>query len=253
MANKRRIITNTLLVIFFGFLITWLTFLFSSIIPQKEGFRYTVPKGASIKTVVNDLYSSNIIQYPFLFDLLVYVEGNKHELKAGDYLFPKGTTPVSLLRQITTGTGMFHYTFTIISGWNFRHLRDVLEHEPDLAHPSATISDVAIMTYLGQPSMNPEGRFYPDTYYFAKGSSDLLLLKRAFQKMQNELNTAWKNRDPALPYQTQNEVLTVASLVEKETPLNKERPVIAGVIINRLKKNMMLQIDPTVIYAAGVH
>jgi len=146
---------------------------------------------------------------------------------------------------------MFHYTFTIIAGWNFKHIREVLEREPDLQHTSATMSDAAIMSYLGNPTMSPEGRFFPDTYYYIKGSSDLLLLKRSFLKMQNKLNIAWTNREVGLPYQTQNEALTVASLIEKETALNKERPIIAGVILNRLKKDMLLQIDPTVIYAAG--
>jgi len=254
--NKRRLLmigAGILLSICLLLLIVWISFLRSSMVSDSQGIKYTVHQGASIKSVSYNLYSLNIIKYPFLFNLLVYLKGNKHELKAGEYLFPKGTTPVSLLNQITAGTGMFHYTFTIIAGWNFKHLREVLENEPNLQHVSASMSDAAIMAYLGQPALNPEGRFYPDTYYFSKGSSDLLLLRRAFQKMQNKLNDAWKKRDPQLPYQTQNEVLTVASLVEKETALDKERPVIAGVIINRLRKNMLLQIDPTVIYAAGAH
>jgi UPF0755 protein len=174
-------------------------------------------------------------------------------LKSGEYVFPKGTTSRSLLNQITNGTGMYHYAFTIIAGWNFKHLREVLEREPDLQHTTALMSDAAIMTYLGHPDMSPEGRFYPDTYFFIKGSSDLLVLKRAFQKMQTTFSAAFKKRDPGLPYQTDNEALTVASLVEKETPLARERPIIAGVIVNRLKKDMLLQIDPTVIYAAGDH
>ncbi len=235
------------------FLIVWVSFLNTSIIDDDQGMRYTIPQGASIKSVTQDLSSLNVIHHPFLFNLFVYLKGNKHELKAGEYLFPKGTTPARLLNQITTGTGMFHYTFTIIAGWNFKSLRAMLEQEPDLEHTSASMSDAAIMNYLGQPTLNPEGRFFPDTYYFSKGSSDLLLLKRAFKKMQNKLNAAWQERDSDLPYQTQNEVLTVASLVEKETPLNQERPMISGVIVNRLKKNMLLQIDPTVIYAVSTH
>src|SRR5579872_7443335 len=228
-----RTLLKTALFVCLGLLLAWIIFLRSSIVSDDQGTRYTVSPGASIKSVTEDLYSLNIIRYPFLFNLLVNLKGNQSELKAGDYLFPKGTTPVSLLRQITTGTGMFHYTFTIIAGWNFKHLRDVLEHEPNLQHTSASMSDTAIMTYLGQPTLSPEGRFFPDTYFFAKGSSDLLLLKRSFQKMKTKLNTAWATRESDLPYQTQNDVLTVASLIEKETPLMKERPIIAGVIVNR--------------------
>ncbi|HSW69319.1 MAG TPA: endolytic transglycosylase MltG [Gammaproteobacteria bacterium] len=255
MSNKNRIlkITTGILFFLFVFLMIWVKFLYGSIVPEEPGVRYTVVPGASMKSVVHDLYSLNLIKHPFLFNALIYLKGNEQELKAGDYIFLKDTTPSSLLTQITSGTGMFHYTFTIIAGWNFKHLRDILEHEPNLQHDSASMTDAAIMAYLKQPALSPEGRFYPDTYYFAKGSSDLLLLKRAFQKMQTTLDHAWKNRDPGLPYQTQNDILTVASLVEKETALNKERPLIAGVIVNRLRKNMLLQMDPTIIYATGSH
>lgn len=253
--NKRRIliaIAGTILFICLCFFIMWVSFLRGSIVNDEQGVRYVVTPGASIKSVAHDLYLSNIINHPFLFDLLINVKGNQ-ELKAGDYLFPKGTTPLSLLEQITAGTGMFHYSFTIIAGWSFKHLREVLEQNPNLKHTSAKMTDAAIMTYLGQPTWSPEGRFFPDTYFYAKDSSDLLLLKRAFKEMQNKLDNALKNREAGLPYETPNDVLTVASLVEKETPVTKERPIIAGVIVNRLKKNMLLQIDPTVIYAVGSH
>ncbi|EKD54782.1 MAG: hypothetical protein ACD_60C00044G0001, partial [uncultured bacterium] len=193
----------------------------------------------------------NVIKRPTFFYLLVYLKGNKHELKAGEYLFPKGTTPVSLLTQITTGSGMIYHTFTIIAGWNFKHLRSELDKDPNLQHASALMSDVAIMQYLGHPELKPEGWFFPDTYFFVKGSSDLILLKRAFQMMQRKFYDAYKKRDANLPYQTPQDALTAASLIEKETGLDVERPIIAGVIVNRLRKNMLLQIDPTVIYAMG--
>ncbi len=253
---NRRIIkipAGIFLVICFFVIVSGIVFLRGSVVNDDHGVRYTVPAGASIRSVTQDLYALNIIRHPVLFDLLVNLEGNRHELKAGEYLFPKGTTPLSLLYQITHGTGMYHYSFTFIAGWNFRHLRDMLEKEPDLQHTSALMSDTAIMTYLGESTMSPEGRFFPDTYFFTKGSSDLLLLKRAFQKMQKTLNAAWQTRELGLPYDTQNEALIVASLVEKETGLARERPMIAGVIVNRLRKNMLLQIDPTVIYAAGAN
>lgn len=248
----RMIMTGIILFICLGFLVAWINFLFEPVVTEQKGIRYKIPQGASIRLVTDDLYAANIIRHPFFFSLLAAFKRTEHEgLKSGDYFFPKGTTSRSLLNQITNGTGMFHYAFTIIAGWNFKHLREVLQREPDLQHTTALMTDAAIMTYLGQSAMSPEGRFYPDTYFFTKGSSDLLVLKRAFQKMQKTLDTAWKTREPGLPYQTQNEALTVASLVEKETPLARERPVIAGVIMNRLKKDMLLQIDPTVIYAAG--
>jgi UPF0755 protein len=242
-------IMSAALIVCLSFLITWRM----PIVSDEQGVKYTVPEGASIKSVAHDLYLLNVIKYPTFFNLLVYVKGNKHELKAGEYLFPKGTTLMSLLTQITTGSGMINHTFTIVAGWNFRHLRAVLESEPNLQHTSATLTNAEIMKRLGHPELQPEGWFFPDTYYFVKGSSDMILLKRSFQLMRNKLTEAWKKRDPGLPYQTQEEALTVASLVEKETGLDQERPLIAGVIVNRLKKNMLLQIDPTVIYAAGAN
>ncbi len=253
---KRRILITIAIALCFaclGMFIISINFFYRPVISETEGLRYTVAQGASIKSVVNDLSTLNSMKYPTVFTALAYLKNSKQELKAGEYIFRKGATSSDILRQITTGTGMFHYEFTIIAGWSFKHLRDMLEREPDLQHTSATLSNTAIMTYLGHPELSPEGRFYPDTYFFAKGSSDLLLLKRAFQKMQKELSAAWQTRDIDLPYDTPNAVLTVASLIEKETALDKERPIIAGVIVNRLRKNMLLQIDPTVIYAVSEH
>lgn len=182
---KRRIFLVTLAAISFLcfiFFIFILSFCYRPVISDNHGLKFTVAPGTSIKAVVNELYSLDVIKHPTLFTFLAYLKSTKHELKAGDYLFRKGATSSDILRQITTGTGMFHYTFTIIAGWNFKHLREVLEHEPDLQHTSATLSDKAIMAFLGHPEWSPEGRFYPDTYFYAKESSDLLLLKRAFQK-----------------------------------------------------------------------
>lgn len=254
--EKHRVLIASIiaiLIICLGILLSWISFLRTPLITDDQGLRYTVADGASIHLVVHDLYLQNIIKQPSFFNLLVYLKGNKHALKAGEYIFPKGTTPVMLLTQITTGSGMVYHTFTIIAGWNFRHLRKALEKEPNFQHTSATMSNEAIMRYVGHPELKPEGWFFPDTYYFVRGSSDLILLKRAFVRMQSKINDAWKKRAPDLPYTQPQDALTVASLIEKETDVEKERATIAGVIINRLKKDMLLQIDPTVIYAAGAH
>src|SRR3990167_10811679 len=216
LTHTQRVLLGTIAVILFAclwFLFTWASFLRAPIVFNDQGMEYTVPEGASIRSVVHDLYLLNVIKRPTFFYLLVYLKGNKHELKAGEYLFPKGTTPVSLLTQITTGSGMVYHTFTIVTGWRFHTLRVALEKDPNLRHASASMSNAAIMDYLGHPELKPEGWFFPDTYYFVKGSSDLVLLKRAFQMMQRKLNDAWKKRDSDLPYQTQQEVLTVASLI----------------------------------------
>ena len=249
--NKLRVVVIGTLLIVSIWLISWVSFLYSSVVTNDQGLQYTVVEGASIKSVVNDLSALGVIKHPTYFQLFVGLKGNKHELKAGEYLFPKGTTPSSLLTQITTGTGMIYHTFTIVAGWNFKHLRDALARETNLLHTSTLMNNAEIMKRLGHPELNPEGWFYPDTYYFVKNSSDLALLKRSFQRMRRKLNDVWTQRELGLPYQTQEQVLTVASLIEKETANDFERPVIAGVIVNRLRKNMVLQIDPTVIYAMG--
>lgn len=245
------IVATVLTSICLFFLLLWVYFIFTPIITTEQGYHYTVPSGASMHSVVLDLYSLNIIKFPRFFNVLVAIKGNKKDLKAGEYLFAKGTTPYHLLYQITTGTGMIYYSFTIIDGWTFKQLRQALLHEDKLRHLSADLSDKDIMQHLQHPEMNPEGEFFPDTYYFSNGSSDLALLKRAFRTMQHKLALAWQERDADLPFQTPKEALIAASLVEKEAYLEQEKPIIAGVLINRLKNNMLLQIDPTVIYAMG--
>jgi UPF0755 protein len=156
-----------------------------------------------------------------------------------------------LLEQITTGYGVLNYSVTIVAGWDFKRLRSALNNNENLKHDTRDLDDAEIMNKIGYPGVNPEGRFFPDTYFVVKNSSDILLLKRAYDLMQKKMQIAWQSRDPNLYFKNQNEALTAASLIEKETWNNAERPVIAGVIVNRLKKGMLLQIDPTVIYAAG--
>lgn len=233
------------------FLVSLYLFLTTPAVIEKSGVKYTVVSGSSIKTVSKDLYSLNIIQHPNLFRFFVYLKGNKHALKSGEYLFQAGATPLKIWKQISTGTGMVYYSFTIIEGWNFKQLRHALFLNDNLHHVSAALPENKIMAKLGYPNLAPEGRFFPDTYHFVKGFSDLSLLKMAFDTMQHKLNYLWETRDSELPFQSPQEALIAASLIEKEAYLLKEKPIIAGVIINRLKKNMLLQFDPTVIYAMG--
>lgn len=251
MKPRVRLVIGIALFICLCFSIAWISFLNRSVVNDDQGFKYTVAEGASIKSVINELSSLGLINHPLFYQLYVELKGNKHELKAGEYLFPKGTTPASMLTQITTGSGILYHSFTIVAGWNFKHLRDALAREPNLQHTITSLSDAEIMRRLGHPELNPEGWFYPDTYYFVKDSSDLALLKRSFHMMRSKLNDIWKQRELGLPYQTLEETLIAASLIEKETGIDQERPVIAGVIVNRLRKNMLLQMDPTVIYAMG--
>jgi UPF0755 protein len=247
--NRIRILFAIPLLIILG---VWLHFLFTPIVTNDQGFKYFVKPGASMGSVVNDLVNQKIITSPRLFKFLVTIQNKSHELKAGEYLFAEGTTPLKLLKQITTGTGTIKHAFTIVAGWNFNQVREALLEEPLLDHTiSQKTTDAAIMRQVNNSVMSPEGQFFPDTYYYIPGSTDVAVLKRAYEEMQEKLKTLWKTHHSDLPYQTQYEALIAASLIEKETQLDHERPIIAGVIVNRLKKNMYLQIDPTVIYGMG--
>lgn len=132
-----------------------------------------------------------------------------------------------------------------------RQMRAVVDAEPALKHDTAGMSDADLMRKIGAPETNPEGLFFPDTYLFARGSSDVELYRHAYQAMQKRLNDAWMKRSLDLPYKTPYEALTMASIIEKETGQKLERPMIAAVFVNRLRKNMLLQTDPTVIYGLG--
>lgn len=252
----RRRIAKPILITFFilclVFAVTWIHFLYTPLIKDQQGYKYTVEPGSSLKGVINDLSEKGIIRYPYYMQLLIRYRGDAPKLKAGEYLFPKGSTPSSILHQMVTATGLVYHAFTIIPGWNFKDVRHALSQENSLRHSLEQMTDQEIMTYLGQAGLMPEGQFYPDTYYFAPGTMDTVVLKRAFQAMQTKFYVAWKSRSLNLPYKNPGEALIVASLIEKEAYFNDERAVIAGVLINRLRKDMLLQVDPTVIYGMGL-
>lgn len=227
--------------------------LYSLLMPavhQDGGFVYYLKPGTSKKVMIADLSRQGVIRHPLLFSLYVYPQINKR-LKTGEYLFPKGSSLGSIWKQITNGTGLFYHSFTIVPGWSFNQLKLKLSQATGLRHITAKLDGKQIMSHLGNPELASEGEFFPETYYYTRGNPDLVILKRAFDLMQNRLNDAWQHRAPGLPYKNKYEALIAASLVEKEAYLNEERTVIAGVLINRLHKDMLLQFDPTVIYGMG--
>jgi UPF0755 protein len=139
----------------------------------------------------------------------------------------------------------------LIEGWTFAQFRAALDANPALRHDTAGLNDAQVLGRLPAPEAHPEGLFFPDTYLFAKGSSDTAVLRRAYRAMQRHLKADWEARDPNLPYRTQYEALIMASLIEKETGRETERELIAGALVNRLRIGMRLQVDPTVIYGLG--
>ncbi|WP_144732555.1 endolytic transglycosylase MltG [Extensimonas perlucida] len=178
------------------------------------------------------------------------LSGQDRRIKAGNYEIPPGTTPRSLLLKLVRGEETL-LAFTLVEGWNFRQVRAALARAEQLKPDSANLSDEALMARLGRPGVAPEGRFFPDTYTYAKGSSDLAILRRALHAMDRQLAATWAQRAPDLPLTSPDEALILASLVEKETGLAADRARIAGVFINRLRAGMLLQTDPSVIYGLG--
>ena len=179
------------------------------------------------------------------------LSGQARLIKAGNYQIEPGESPYSLLQKLVLGKASMH-SFTVIEGWNFAQLQQALQQIQGLQLQTQGLAPEAIMAALGRPGVSPEGRFFPDTYVFAKGSSDLKLLRLAMHTMDKKLETAWQQRLPNSPLRTPEEALILASIVEKETGRDSERAMISGVFANRLRLGMPLQTDPTVIYGLGV-
>lgn len=254
MVTKRRFwitAAAAVLIILVMIIGAWIKFLYTPLITEPNGIKYTVRQGSSMRTVINELSALNILKNPRFFKILVNIKHVSNRLKAGEYFFAKGTTSPKLLHQITTGTGIVYYTFMIVPGWTFQDIRTALLKNENVHHTIQNMSDDDVMKKLGHFNVKPEGEFFPDTYFFTKGTDDSLLLKRAFTAMEKKLNKAWQNRETDLPFKTPYEALIAASIIEKEFYFKEELPKIAGVLVNRLRKNMLLQFDPTVIYGIG--
>ncbi len=185
-----------------------------------------------------------------LLQLWFRVSGQARQIKAGSYEITSGTTPRSLLAMLVRGDQTLK-SITLVEGWSFKQVRAALQKAELLAPDSFGLQPEMIMEKLGKTGIHPEGRFFPDTYTYAKGSSDMAVLKRAARAMDKRLDAAWALRSPNTPLRSPEQALTLASIVEKETGKPSDRAQIAGVFTNRLRTGMLLQTDPTVIYGMG--
>jgi UPF0755 protein len=176
--------------------------------------------------------------------------GQARRIRAGSYELTQGDTPRRLLEKLVEGDEL-RERVRFIEGWTFRQLRAELARAPHLKPSTAGLSEAELMAQLGAPGTAAEGRFFPDTYVYSRGVSDLTVLRRAHKAMQQQLAAAWAGRDPDTPLKSADEALILASIVEKETGLDADRGQIAGVFVNRLRIGMPLQTDPTVIYGLG--
>lgn len=205
----------------------------------------TTPRGVARAVVAAGVRTDARLLYGWF-----RVSGQDRRIKAGNYEIPAGTTPQGLLQKLARGEETLR-ALTLVEGWNFRQVRAALAREEGLRHDATALDDAQLMDKLGRPGVAPEGRFFPDTYTYAKGSSELALLRRALHAMDRRLEAAWAQRASDTPLKSADEALILASIVEKETGLASDRAHIAGVFTNRLRVGMLLQTDPTVIYGLG--
>lgn len=204
----------------------------------------------SPREVANAWVQAGVRADPFLLYEWFRWSGQARKIRAGSYAVGPGVTPRTLLDKMVRGDEVMA-TVRLIEGWTFRQFRAELAKAPDLKQTTAALSEADLMAAIGAPGVAAEGRFYPDTYAFSKGASDLVVLKRAYRTMQRQLDAAWAERAANTPLRSANDALILASIVEKETGAAKDRGLVAGVFVNRLRIGMPLQTDPTVIYGLG--
>ncbi|MBB3219774.1 endolytic transglycosylase MltG [Pseudoduganella umbonata] len=220
------------------------------IVGEGDSIPFTINKGSGAHAAGQQIAEAGVPIQPLLFNLLARFTGKSGKLKAGSYELKPGTTPQRLIDQLVRGE-FAQESLTIIEGWTFRQMRQAIAAHQGLKHDTVGLSDGELMARLGSEYKQPEGMFFPDTYLFAKGSSELQIYRQAHAALLQHLDTAWAQRAPDLPYKDKYQALTMASIVEKETGQKSERAMIAAVFVNRLKLGMMLQTDPTVIYGLG--
>ncbi|GAB2782680.1 endolytic transglycosylase MltG [Halomonas shantousis] len=212
---------------------------------------YEVPRGAGFHRVIDDLSEQGIIAETWPYRVLARIEPESLAgLRAGEFRIEPGLSGRELIALLSSDN-VVTYRLTVPEGWTFDQMRGVLAEAPKLDHRTVDMSDEEIMAALGHDDEHPEGRFFPDTYRYQKGTPDLELLRQAYARMADTLDEVWAQRDEDLPIDTPYEALILASLIERETGASEERRQIAGVFTRRLQRGMRLQTDPTVIYGMG--
>ncbi len=210
---------------------------------------FNIAPGSSIRSAMRQVRDAGAPASPLLMEVLARGSGTR-SLKAGSYRIDGGMSPLSLLDTLARGNTIKE-SLTIIEGWNFAQMRAEMARQKYLRHDSDALDEAALMQKVAPGYTFPEGLFYPDTYFFDRGSSDVLVMQQAHQRMLKMLDESWAKRAPDLPYSTPYDALIMASIVEKETGTAADRTKVASVFVNRLRRGMLLQTDPTVIYGIG--
>ncbi|MBC7917171.1 MAG: endolytic transglycosylase MltG [Rhodoferax sp.] len=210
----------------------------------------SIEPGSSAREVAKDVAQAGLNVNPSLLYWWFRLSGQSRQIKAGSYEIDAGSTPRSLLRKLVQGEEALR-SVVLLEGWNIRQVREALRKADQLKPLTQGLSEPALMEQLGRPGVHPEGRFFPDTYTYPKGSSDIMLLQRAMRAMDKRLAKAWELRDATVALQSPEQALILASIVEKETGRESDRTMVSSVFNNRLRIGMRLQTDPTVIYGLG--
>lgn len=248
----KRLLPATLIVLLLisaviaGFWYQYQQFLQAPMQTGDSGLVITVEPGSNLRSVVAKLEQQGVTRLDWRWRLLGRLM--PVTIKTGEYELPSGLRPPDLLDLLGSGK-VASYRFTIVEGWSLKQLLEALRLDPVLNNSVETAADLEGLPDL--PSGNPEGWFLPETYVFTRGDTDLHILRRAYAAMLDQLDTVWAGRDMGLPYETQYELLIMASIIEKETSLEAERADIAGVFVRRLREGWRLETDPTVIYGMG--
>ena len=215
-----------------------------------ESLTVHIEPGSSMWQVARQLEGRGLVDRPRWFVWLAQVRGDAGRVKAGEYRIEPGTSPVDLLASMVRGDVIRH-DLTLVEGWNFREMMAAIRDSEVVEHTLEGRTPEQIMAALGYEGEHPEGRFFPDTYHFPRGTEDRDILSRAYARMEKVLAEEWRQRKEGVPLDSPYEALILASIVEKETGVPSERSRIAGVFVRRLRKGMRLQTDPTVIYGIG--
>jgi UPF0755 protein len=215
-----------------------------------SGYTMDVPSGATLSAVASRLATEGMLDYPLVLRMYGRLVGQADAIKAGEYDIAAGTTPRGLLQQLVEGRVKLH-SLTIVEGWTTRDLARALRKNPAVRQTVGDTGGEGMAKAVELAGTQPEGWFFPDTYRFPRGTTDRELLRMAYNRMKVLLDQAWGGREQGLPLKSPYEALILASIVEKETALDRERPRVAGVFIRRLKAGMKLQTDPSVIYGLG--
>lgn len=245
----------TILLFFIALLLCatyiYVNFLYTPLVSlNKPAVNFVYHPGEPLKKLAYELKGMGALKQPLFFVTLARFKDYEHILKAGEYLIEPGMKPLQLLDKMRKGEAINH-AFTIVEGRTFKQTLAALANNPYVVHALADLTADQVMQKLGLDGSNPEGRFAPETFVFSGYVTDVDILHTALNLMQKWLHDAWERRDANLPYHCEYDALIVASIIEKETAVEAEKPNIAGVIVRRLAANMRLQLDPTVIYGLG--